>query len=327
MRRREFITLISGAVAGPLAARAQHSTAMRRIGVLMSGAETDPVYQMYVGSLRKGLQELGWAEGRNIQIELRWGSADDLVMQKYAVEFAQSKPDVLIGNAPTSTRALQQVTKSIPIIFVQIPDPVEAGFVASISHPGGNITGFTHFEPTMASKWIGLLKQISPALDRFAILFNPVTISKAYLPPLLAAAQSFAVEPIETSYHNEADIEDALGKFAEVAKGGLIVLPDASNTLNRNLIIKLAAQHRLPAIYAYAYFVTDGGLVCYGVDAPDLFRRAASYVDRILKGENPANLPVQAPTKFELVINLKTAKDLGLTVPQPLLATADRVIE
>jgi putative ABC transport system substrate-binding protein len=326
MRRRDFIKAIAYSATGcPLAARAQQG--IRRIGVLMGTAETDPVAQDDVRSLREGLQELGWLEGQNIQVELRWGNADVLLMQRYSADLVQSKVDVLLGQAPAVTGALQQATHSIPIVFVMIPDPVEAGFVTSISHPGSNITGFTHFDPTMGGKWLEVLKGIAPAVDRVAIVFNPVTVSRAYFPPLVGAARSFAVEAFETPIHDAAEIERAVDTFAQVPKGGLVVLPDVTTTVHRKSIIKLAAQLLLPAVYPWAYFVREGGLVSYGVNRADLFRRAASYIDRILRGERPEHLPVQGPIKFETAIYAKTAKALGLIVPPGLLVTADEVID
>ena len=326
--RRKFIAALSGAAfAWPLAARAQGER-MRRIGVLMNAAENDPDARSGVEVFRRGLHELGWSEGRNLQIDYRWGGGDVGRIKIFAKELVDLSPDVIVGHTTPSVVALRQETRSIPIVFLTVTDPVGQGFVASLAHPGGNITGFQVFEFSLGTKWMETLKQIAP-LRRVATIFNPETAPyyPLYLHTIEKAASSFAVELIAVEVHDDAEIERAISTLAREPGGGLIVFPDSFNAVHRRTIIALVEQYRLPAIYFFRYFAVDGGLISYGADEIDMFRRTAGYVDRILKGEKPADLPVQQPTKFQLVINLKTAKTLGLTIPQLLLATADEVIE
>ncbi len=332
-KRRDFITLLGGAAAAwPLAARAavaQPSERTRRIAMLSGFAATDPEAQARVAALHEGLKELGWAEGRNIRIEFRWGTGEADQMRALAKELIDLKPDLIIGTATPAVTALVQETKTIPILFVNIVDPLGRGFISNTARPGGNVTGFLNFEFSMGGKWLETLKRIAPAVRRVALLFNPDTapFASSFVQVTAAAAPSFGVEPMAAAVHDDRGLERAVADGAAKPAGGLIILPDAFTTGHRNLIIALAARHRLPAIYPLRAFATSGGLISDGVDPTDIFRRAASYVDRILRGANPGDLPVQAPTKFELVINLKTARALGLDVPPMLLARADEVIE
>ena len=328
--RREFIMLLGGAAAWPLAARAQQAERMRRIGVLVASyAETDREGQARVAAFLDTFRRLGWSDGRNVRIDIRWATtnADDL--RKHAAELAALAPDVLVAASGTSTVApLLQATRTIPIVFVVVVDPVGAGFVASLARPGGNATGFTTFEYGLSGKWLELLKQIAPGITRAAVLRDPAIASGiGQFAAVQAMAPSLGVELSPVDARDAPEIERAVTAFARSGNGGLVVTPSPVANRHRDLIITLAARYRLPAVYAWRYYVTDGGLISYGSDSIDQFRRAAGYVDRILKGEKPADLPVQAPTKFELVINLKTAKTLGLEVPPPLLARADAVIE
>jgi len=331
--RRKFISALGGAAAAwPLAARAQQPKRVRRIGVLMTRAADDPEGRAYLGAFVQGLQEAGWADGRNLAIDTRWAAGDAGLFRKYAVELVALEPDVILANATPAVKALQQASRTAPIVFVGISDPIGSGFVESFSRPGGNITGFTNFEATMGSKWLELLKEIAPSIKRASILFNPETANAGpsggvYLQSIEAAAHVQSIELIASPVHNLADIDDVFAAVAKSPDGGLIVMPNAFLNVNRERIAAQAARYQIPTVYPLVMFVKAGGLLSYGVDTIDLFRRAAPYVDRNLKGEKPANLPVQAPTKFYLVINLKTAKALGLTVPQSLLATADEVIE
>jgi putative ABC transport system substrate-binding protein len=328
MRRREFITLLGGAATWPLAARAQQAEKMRRIGVLMSFAANDPEAQLRVAAFEKGLQDLRWAEGRNLRIEYRWAENANL-LRAHAAELARLAPDLILANSTPVMIALQEHRHAIPIVFTQVTDPVGQGLVSNLAHPGGNLTGFTSFEFSIATKWLETLKQIAPRVTRVAVIFNPETAPFADLfwRPLKAAAESFAVTPISAGVRNTDELERMADAFAREGNGGLVVLPDVSTTNHRALIVALAARHRLPAVYPFRFFAASGGLLSYGSDVADVFRRAASYVDRILRGTSPGDLPVQAPTKYELVINLKTAKALGLEVPPSLLARADEVIE
>jgi putative tryptophan/tyrosine transport system substrate-binding protein len=328
MRRREFIAALGGAAAWPLAARAQPDQ-IRRIGLLMAFAESDRDGQTFVAAFREGLQKAGWTEGRNIWIDARWAAGDAEAMQRFAKEIVALQPELILSPTTASTAALLQQTHTIPIIFVNVADPIGSGFVASLSRPSGNITGFIATEPTMAGKWLELLKEIAPRVARAALLFNPATATyfDVYLKPFKAAALTFGVEAIAASVRDRSDIESVLAAQASEPNGGLIVLPDAFLNAHREAIASLAARYRLPAVYPWREAVVAGGLLSYGNDLSDNCRRAASYVDRILKGEKPGELPVQIPVKFELVINLKTAKALGLTVPQTLQVAADEVIE
>jgi putative ABC transport system substrate-binding protein len=328
IRRREFITLLGGAVAWPLAARAQ-AKQMRRIGVLMGGfVAGDPEAQSRVVAFENGLRELGWVKGRNLSIEYRW-AGDGNVLRDHAAELLAMAPDLILANTTPVTVALREQSGAVPIVFTQVVDPVGQGLVPNLAHPGGNVTGFTHLEFAIGGKWLQTLKEVAPAVERIAVVFNPqmAPYAEALVPPIEAAGRTFAVATMTAPAADAAAIEAAVTAFAHRPNGGLIVLPDVSTAQHRDLIIGLAAQHQLPAVYPFRYFTTSGGLISYGPDSIDPFRRAASYVDRILKGERPADLPVQAPTKYELVINLKTARALGLDVPPTLLARVDEVIE
>ena len=328
MKRREFITLIGGAAAWPLAARGQQTERIRRIGALMNRAADDPEASSFVGALAQGLAELGWTIGRNVRIEYRWGANDADLGRRYSAELAALAPDVILAAGTVSVAAVQRVTRALPIVFVTVTDPVGAGFVDSLAQPGGNTTGFMLFEYSLSGKWLELLKQIAPGVTRVAVLRDPANpAGSTQFAAIQAVAQSLGVEVSPVSVRDAGEIERAVTAFARSANGGLIVTGSASATRYGETIIKLAAQHKLPAVYPNRFSILAGGLICYGPDRIDQYRRAAGYVDRILKGEKPADLPVQAPTKYELVINLKTAKALGLDVPQSLLARADEVIE
>ena len=328
MSRREFITLLGGAAAWPLAARAQQSGPTRRIGVLMNLTADDPMTPVRVTAFAQGLQELGWIAGRNVRIDYRWGAGDPDLFRKYATELVALGPDVIVGSTTSIVRELQRATPALPIVFVGVIDPVGGGLVASLARPGGNATGFALFEYGMSGKWLELLKEIAPRITRVAVIRDPTaTGGSGQLAAIQVVAPSFGVElsPVDT---RDADgIERAVSALARETNAGLIVTGSTSALAHRELIINLVARYPLPAIYPFRPFVAGGGLAYYGADSADQFRRAAGYVDRILKGEKPADLPVQAPTKYELVINLKTAKALGLTVPPTLLARADEVIE
>jgi ABC-type uncharacterized transport system substrate-binding protein len=330
MRRREFIAGLGSAAAWPLAARAQQGERMRRIGVLMPGTESDPEEQLRVTAFREGLAKLGWTDTRKVQIDYRWGALDIERMRTFATELVGLQPGVLFAGNTTTLAALQRATRDIPIVFTLVADPIAGGFVASLARPGGNITGFQGTEPPLAGKWMQVLREVIPGMRRAALLFNPESAPYAgeYFRHAQAAAAPLAVELTAVPVHEETEIDGAIASLAREANGGLIVMPDAFTRSHRGRIIALAAQHRLPAIYADRSFTTDGGLISYGGGSPDVgYRQVASYVDRILRGEKPADLPVQTPTKFELSINLKTAKALGITIPETLLATADEVIQ
>jgi putative ABC transport system substrate-binding protein len=328
MRRRDFISLVGGALAAsPLKVRAQQPERMRRIGVLMALNEHDPQGQADVVAFQQALLELGWIDGRNIRLDYRWATGDPDRVRAEATDLVQSAPDAIVVNSTPAARALQQSTRALPIVFVAIADPVRTGVVLSLAHPGGNITGFTNFEAAISGKWLELLKEIAPRTTRVALIFNPDTHSGQFFQSLEAEGRSLGIETVQTPVHNEMEIERALASFNEEANVGLVSMPDIFTTAHRDLIISLATKYRLPAVSAFRLFAADGLLMSYGIDGLDLFRRAASYVDRILNGAKPADLPVQQPTKFELVINLKTAKALGLTVPTALHAQADEVIE
>ena len=329
MRRRDFIALLGSATAGwPLVARAQQGGRGRRIVALMSMAADDPEAQPRVAAFESGLRELGWLDGHNLRVEYRWVSEGDL-LRRNAAELAQMPPDLILATSTPVMAALREQGLGVPIMFVQVTDPVGNGFVASLARPGGNITGFTNFEFSIGTKWLEALKQIAPRLTRVALIYNPETAPYADLfqRPVEAAAPAFAVMPITVAARSVAELESAVDAFARTPTGGLLVLPDVTNLIHRDQIIALAARHRLPAVYPYRYYAASGSLLSYGSEQADVFRRAASYVDRILKGTSPGELPVQAPTKYELVINLKTAKALDLEVPPMLIARADEVIE
>jgi putative ABC transport system substrate-binding protein len=331
MRRREFLTLAAGATAyWPLAARAQQPDGMRRIGILMAIAESDTEGQARVAGFREGLQKVGWAEGRNIRIDTRWAPPRDAeARQRFAKELVALRPDLILAQATPTTATLLQQTRTIPIVFVGVSDPIGSGFVASFPRPGGNVTGFITMEPTMAGKWLELLKEIAPRVARIALLFNPATAPYAeyYLTPFKSAAASFGVEAIAVPVRDTSELESAIVAQARAPNGGFIVMPDTFLNAHRAEITSLAARHRLPAVYPFRFFPELGGLLSYGTDLVDDYRRAASYADRILKGAKPSELPVQAPAKFELVVNLKAAKALGLEVPSLLQQRADEVIE
>src|SRR5262245_6602737 len=329
LNRREIISLLSGAtVAWPLTARAQQAERVRRIGVLMNLAAGDAEGETRFAAFLQGLQELGWTVGRNVRIETRWGTGDVELYRTNAAELIALGPDVILASGTPATMALKRATRTIPIVFANANDAVAAGLVESLARPGGNATGFTGFEYGMSAKWLELLRQIAPSIVRVAVLRDPTTpLGMASFGAIQSVAPALRVELRPIDVHDVEEIERTVAAFAAGPNGGLIVSPTALAILHRKLIITLAARHRLPAIYAYRSFVNDGGLISYGQDNIDQFRHAAGYVDRILKGEKTAVLPVQAPTKYELVINLKTAKALGLTIPPTLLATADEVIE
>jgi putative ABC transport system substrate-binding protein len=329
LRRREFTALLGGAAAWPLAARAQEPGGMRRIGVLMAFADGDPAGQARVAAFREGLLKLGWAEGRNIRIETRWATADVASIQRSAKELVATQPDLILSNSTPTTAALLQQTRTIPIVFAVVSDPVGSGFVASFPRPGGNATGLTNIEPTMAGKWLELLREIAPRVNRVALLFNPATATFVdyYLKAFKAAAASFGLEAVIASVRDRSELESVISAYAREPNGGLVVMTDSFTSAHGGEITSLAARYRLPAIYPFRFFADLGGLLCYGNDLLDSFRRAADYADRILKGARPGELPVQAPVKFELVINLKTAKALGLEVPMQLQQRADLVIE
>ena len=329
MTRREFITLLGGAAAWPFAVSAQGPERMRRIGVLMGFGESDRQGRAFVAAFRDELQKLGWVEGRNIRIDIRWAAGDTALMQQFAKELVALQPDLILSHLTPTTTALLQQTRIIPIVFALVADPIGSGFVASFARPGGNVTGFIFTEPTMAGKWLELLKEIAPGVTRVAMMFNPATATYAeyWLNPFKAAAVSFAMEAIAAPVRDRSELETVIAAQARDPNGSLISMPDSFADAHRVEIISLAARYRLPAVYPYRFFTELGGLLSYGVDVTDNFRRAATYADRILKGEKPSDLPVQAPVKFELVINLKAAKTLGLTVPLALQVAADEVIE
>jgi putative ABC transport system substrate-binding protein len=328
MRRRDFITVLGGAAAAwPLAARAQQGERMRRIGILLPAAADDPVYQAWVGAFLQGLALLGWTIGRNVRIDTRWAGANAADFPRHAAELVALAPDVILAHGSLTVAALLQATRTVPIVFPFAVDPVGAGLVDSLARPGGNATGFMIFEFSMGGKWLELLKQIAPSVTRAAVLRTTQGSGTSQFAAIQTAAPSLRVEVNPINMRDTSEIERDVAAFALSPNGGLIVAGTLAATLHRNLIITLARRHKLPAVYPDRIFVTSGGLISYGPDRLDQYRRAAGYVDRILKGEKPADLPVQAPTRFETVINLKTAKALGLTVPPTLLSTADEVIE
>ena len=328
MQRRDFITLLGVAAAWPLAAPAQQPEKLRRIGVLFNRAASDPEAADSVGAFVQGMGELGWRIGSNVRIEYRYSAGNPELFRKYASELVALAPDLILGASTLSVAALQQLSRSIPIVFASVSDPVGAGVVDSLARPGGNATGFMLAEFSVSGKWLELLKQVAPELKRVAVLRhsgNPAGIAQFGAIQAVAASLGVTVSPIDVQ--DASEIERAVAAFARSANGGMVVTGSATATIYRELIITLAARHKLPALYTDRFAVTSGGLISYGPDLVDQYRRAAGYVDRILKGEKAADLPVQAPTKYELVINLKTAKALGLSVPQTLLASASEVIE
>jgi putative ABC transport system substrate-binding protein len=331
MRRREFITLLGGgAAAWPLVARAQQPERTRRIGMLIPFPERDTEAQSQVTAFRERLLQLGWTDGRNVRIDYRWSTGDLGRIATAAKELVALQPDVILARTTPVTRALLRETRAIPIVFVNVSDPVGDGFAASMARPGGNATGFTNVEASLGGKWVELLKEINPRTTRIAVMFDPTTSpggGEFYLRLIQDAAGSIAVATIATPVHNAAEIERAIEAFAREPHGGLVVQPDATTGNHRALIISLVAGLRLPAVYPFRFFVTEGGLASYAIDVVDVYRQAAAYVDRILRGEKPGELPVQAPVKFELAINLKTAKTLGLEIPATLIGNADEVME
>jgi putative tryptophan/tyrosine transport system substrate-binding protein len=332
MRRREFIKLVGGATASvlwPLAARAQPAERVRRIGVLMGYAESDPAAQSLVAAFRAALTKLGWTEGSSLQIEFRWGSGDANRIGTFSKELVGLQPDAILSHTTAVIVALANETRTVPIVFVTVPDPIGSGFGTSLAHPGRNITGFTAIDSAMGGKWMELLKELVPRTERAALLFSPATAVplQFLMPSIQAAASSLAVEVSVAPVRVRDEIEVVIAAQARNPGGNLIVLPDAFNAANRELIIALAARYRLPAIYYNRYFADSGGLIAYGSDNAEAFRQAAGYIDRILKGAKPGDLPIQLPTKFELVINMKTAKASGLDVPLHLQQIADEVID
>jgi putative ABC transport system substrate-binding protein len=328
MKRRDFLTLLGGAATWPLAAGAQRGERMRRVGLLLPAAAGDSVYESWVGAFLQGLQQSGWIIGRNVQIDTHWATTNAAEIRKHAAELAALSPDVILAHGGSTVGPLLQATRAVPIVFTVVIDPVGAGFVNSLARPGGNATGFLAFEYSLSGKWLELLKQIMPRVTRAAVVRDPtLTSGTAQLAAIQIVAPSFGVELSPVNVRDADEVERAIAASAREPNGGLIVTGSGTATLHRDLIITLAARHNVPAVYPYRFFATAGGLVSYGTDRLDQYRQAAGYVDRILKGEKPADLPVQAPTKYELVINLKTAKALGLEVPAGLSARADEVIE
>ena len=329
MRRREFITLVGTGAAWPLVAHAQQPDRIRVIGVLVAGTADDPEHQARVAAFRQGLEQLGWTDGHNVRFDIRWATTNADALRKHAAELAALAPDVIVSAAGTTTTApLLEATRDLPIVFVILIDPVGAGFVASLARPGGNATGFLMFEYGLSGKWLELLKQIAPGVTRVAVLRDPTIASGiGQFGAIQSAAPSLGLEATPFNVRDASEIERDIAAFARSANGGMIVTAAPRSLIHRDLIVALAARHRLPAVYSLRPFFSHGGLIAYGPDILDQFRRSAAYVDRILKGEKPADLPVQAPTKYELLINLKTAKALGLELPTALVARADEVIE
>ena len=331
LRRRDLIKIVAGtAIAWPLALHSQQSDRMRRIGVLMAHPESDPEFQRYADTFREGLRKLGWIEGQNVSFVFRWGALDNAdIRSRSAKELVGLKPDLILTQNTPPTASMLQQTQSIPVIFVIVADPVGSGFVKGLSHPGTNATGFTIMEPTIAGRWVQLLREIAPRVTRAALLFNPATapFAEVYIRPFKAAAASFSLEAISMPVHDVTELESVIVTEARVPNSGLVVIPDGFLNVHREQIVSLTARHRLPAIYPWRFFAEMGGLLSYGSEQSDEFRLAAAYADRILKGEKPSELPVQAPTEYKLVINLETAKLLGLSVSPQLQQLADKLIE
>jgi ABC-type uncharacterized transport system substrate-binding protein len=329
MRRRDFITGIAGsAAAWPVAARAQQAGGLRRVGVFMRLSESDPVTKGYLAAFADGLAPLGWSQSRNLQLILRFSGGDDTMANAAAADLVRQKPEVIVSHGTETSRIMQQHTPTIPIVFTTVTDPVGSGLVESLARPGGHTTGFTNFEFSMAGKWLELLKEVAPAVKNIAILYNPKNAGMpGQLRAIALAAPALGLQVTDAKVNDGGDIERALNALAQTPNAGFVVLPDNLVIHNRALIVGMAVRHRLPAVFSDRFNIRIGGLLSYGADTDDLYRRAASYVDRILRGEKPSGLPVQQPTKFELVVNLKTAKALGLEVPPTLLARADEVIE
>jgi putative tryptophan/tyrosine transport system substrate-binding protein len=328
MRRRAFITLLGGAAAWPLATRAQQSERVRQIGVLMGTSESDPDQKSMISTFTRALADLGWTEGTNVRIERRWAEGDFALLRTYALDLARLAPDAIFAQGTPATTALRQAAPATPLVVVMIADPISSGLVSSFAVPGGNITGFTNYEFSMGGKWLEILKEMTASVDQVAVVFNPDNPAlHGILRSIEVAGPTFKIQVNAKPARDAETIERIIRTFATEPNGGLLVLLDFVTLAHRDLIIRLAAEYRLPAVYTLRVFAASGGLMSYGIDSADLFRRAASYIDRILKGAKPVDLPVQQPTKFELVINLKTAKALGLDVPPTLLARADEVIE
>jgi putative ABC transport system substrate-binding protein len=330
MRRRFFLALLAGATLYSPRLRAQQGGRAARIGLLSSIAENDPEAQAMIAALDRGPRDLGWIEGGNLRVDRRWGNGDRGRIERFAKELVTLNPDVIVGYTTPSVAALRQETDTIPIVFVQVSDPIGTGFIADIARPGGNITGFTNFEASMVGKWVELIKEMAPKTTRIGYLFNPDTapyVRRYYQEPLEKSARAFGAEPFGIAVHSLAEAERGIAELGRQSGGALILLPDSFNILHRGRIVALTAENRVPFISPYRFAVVEGGLMSYGIDQVELFRRAAGYVDRILKGAKPADLPVQTPTKFELVINIKTATALGLDIPVKMLAAADQVIE
>jgi putative ABC transport system substrate-binding protein len=326
--RREFVALLGSAAAWPLAAWAQQGERVRRVGVLMGGAENDPALKSYLSAFTQALADLGWTDGRNLRMYVRWPAADIDRMQALAKELVSLQPDVILANTTPDTAGLQRETRTIPIVFANVSDPVASGFVAALNQPGGNITGFGRLEASIVGKLLELLSEIAPQLKRAAIMFNPDTApASVYIPTFETAARSLMVVPIIAPVHNDVEIETAINALGREPRGGLVIMPDAFTVVHRAPIISASARNNVPAVSGQSFFARDGGLLSYGNDLVDSFRGAATYVDRILRGAKPGDLPVQFPTKFEMAINLKTAKALGLAVPPSILLRADEVIE
>jgi putative ABC transport system substrate-binding protein len=328
MRRREFIALLGGAAAWPLAARAQQGDRVRPIGVLLAGDENDPEWKRNLSAFTQALAALGWTDGRNVRLDLRWAGDDNDRIRALAQELVGFQPDIILTGGTPAPLALQRETRTIPIVFAGVGDPVASGIVARLDRPSGNITGFGNLEAPLGGKWLELLSEIAPRLKRAAIMFSPDTSpASAYMPVLETAGRSLMVEPIIAPVHSDAEIETAIIALGREPGGGLVVMPDVFTLTHRGPIISAAARNNVPAVYFISAFARDGGLLSYGPDPVESFRRAATYVDRILRGAKPGDLPVQFPTKFEMAVNLKTAKALGLNVPQSILLRADEVIE
>jgi putative tryptophan/tyrosine transport system substrate-binding protein len=330
MRRREFIAGLGGVAAWPIVGQAQQGERVYRVGVLTGWSERDPEAKVWLSGFTQGLTELGWTEGRNLRIHVRWASGDITLMRTLARELVELQPDVILSQSTPVTAALQQETRTIPIVFVIVSDPIGSGFVVSMPRPGGNITGFVHNEPSLGGKWLELLTEIAPGVKRVAAMFNPDTSPSTtpyHFPSFEAAARAFKVEPIAAPVRDDAEVEAVIASLGRDRDGGLLVMPDDFMDNHRAQIISLAARHNVPSVFQIPVFVRDGGLLSYGTDFRDIFRRAAPYVDRILRGTKPADLPVQLPVKFVMAVNAKTARTLGLTIPQSILFRADEVIE
>jgi putative ABC transport system substrate-binding protein len=327
LARREFITLLGGAAAWPTMAWAQQPVPIRRIGVLMPFSQTDQFAESLLRVFQQKLESFGWSDGHNVRIDSRWAAGDADRLQSYSAELVGLRPDVIFGRGTPVIAALRAATGTIPIVFVNANNPIGSGFIESMARPGGNITGFVAFEPDMGGKWLETLREIVPNITRVGLVYNPQTHTGQHFPSIERASQTLAIKTVRLPFHDAGGIEQALSEFAIESNGGLLVLPDNSTNLHRDLIVRLATQHRLPAIYPFRQFMIAGGLACYGTDDKDQSQKAAEYVNRILNGARPGDLPVQFPTKFELVINIKAAKAIGVDVPPTMLVRADEVIE